>query len=221
MNRCGASNCPAMRRIKLLQFFAAHARLASEERACELCRTKRREYRALRPSEERFWPKVDKYGPTMPGMESCCWVWTATRMPHGYGRFGRGGKYGGVELAHRRSWILSGGADPAGLIVCHRCDNPSCVRPDHLFLGTQLDNMGDCSRKGRIATGDRSWSRLHMDRLPRGERCHLSKLTDAKVREIRARLTSGESQRSIAKSFGVIQQTISFIARGTTWSHVK
>lgn len=92
---------------------------------------------APRPLEERFWEKVRK-GPQ-------CWEWTGSRV-RGYGYFGAWGR---VRLAHRVSWQLRHGEIPPGLCILHRCDNPSCVRPGHLFIGTQRDNMQDAKRKGR------------------------------------------------------------------------
>lgn len=97
--------------------------------------------------EERFWAKVDKSGD--------CWVWTAavvgSRNPKykrigGYGAFGVGGK---VRRAHRVSWELANGPIPDGALVCHSCDNRSCVRPSHLFIGDQSDNVHDMDAKGR------------------------------------------------------------------------
>lgn len=94
-----------------------------------------------RSFEERLWEKVDKAGD--------CWVWTAGRNPKGYGRIGRGGRGEGVVLAHRAVWELANGPVPEGLFVLHRCDNPPCVRPNHLFLGTKADNNQDMASKGR------------------------------------------------------------------------
>lgn len=91
---------------------------------------------------ERFWSKVDRSGD--------CWEWQASRSTHGYGFFGRDGK---VLYAHRVSYEITNGLIPKGpkrLHVCHHCDNPPCVRPDHLFLGTASDNLNDAYRKGRI-----------------------------------------------------------------------
>lgn len=92
------------------------------------------------PLAERFWAKVDKSGN--------CWTWTAFKNPKGYGLMGHV-QADGNQMAHRVSWVMANGEIPAGMLVLHRCDNPSCVRPDHLFLGTAQDNADDMMRKGR------------------------------------------------------------------------
>lgn len=91
-----------------------------------------------RPEEERFWEKVDKSGE--------CWIWLAAKLPKGYGLFKLGGRY---VYAHRYSWQLANGALAGERDVCHQCDNPNCVRPSHLFVGSRSDNMQDSVRKGR------------------------------------------------------------------------
>jgi hypothetical protein len=99
----------------------------------------------IRTAEDRFWVHV------VCDLASGCWVWSGSRLPAGYGtisiRTGLGAKR--QERTHRFSYELHFGPIGAGLIVCHRCDNPPCVRPDHLFLGTNLDNMRDAMTKGR------------------------------------------------------------------------
>lgn len=90
--------------------------------------------------QERFWARVDKSGD--------CWLWTGYRMPDGYGRVSL--EWGQMRLTHRLSYEWAFGEIPNGMYVCHHCDNPACVRPDHLFIGTQQDNMSDASRKNRI-----------------------------------------------------------------------
>lgn len=92
--------------------------------------------------EERFWPKVQK--------TDTCWLWTASLNDRGYGQFKVLPGQGHAPMkAHRFSWELHFGPIPAGLVVCHRCDVPSCVNPAHLFIGTQGDNLRDMSAKGR------------------------------------------------------------------------
>jgi hypothetical protein len=90
-------------------------------------------------NDSDFWQKVDTSGD--------CWTWTGGRNSFGYGLT----KHDGHGIgAHRLAWILTNGSIPANLVVCHHCDNPPCVRPEHLFLGTQQDNIRDASRKGRL-----------------------------------------------------------------------
>jgi hypothetical protein len=132
---------------------------------------------------------------------SGCWLWVGTLDRLGYGRFGMNGKQPG---AHRIAWLLHHGEIPSGLGVCHRCDIPRCVNPDHLFLGTQKDNLRDCSRKGRT---------------PLGEKQGRSKLKTDEVLEIRD-LASALPQRQIAVLYGVSQSTISDIISRRKWPHV-
>lgn len=96
--------------------------------------------RPFTPLAVRFWAKVEKT-PT-------CWEWRGATVT-GYGHISMGGVLGKIRLAHRISWEMHNGPIPDGLHVCHRCDNPKCVRPDHLFLGTDLDNAQDRDAKGR------------------------------------------------------------------------
>ena len=145
---------------------------------------------------ERFWSKVDI------GATDKCWEWMSYKNVLGYGRFHTAGKH---HLAHRLSWKFTYGDIPGGMCVCHHCDNPSCVNPRHLFLGTPKDNRRDAIRKGRVPS--------------RGEKNNRSKLTENDVREIRKRLAQGElSQRDIGNEFGVSNQTVSNIKLGKNWN---
>lgn len=92
----------------------------------------------IQPLRVRFWSKVKK--------SDQCWEWQGANVPKGYGIIGKNGRN---QYAHRVSWELHKGIIPKGLLVCHHCDNPKCVRPDHLFVGTHQDNLRDMSRKGR------------------------------------------------------------------------
>lgn len=144
--------------------------------------------------DERFWKKVDKSGR--------CWLWTGWKNK-GYGMVYRGG---GDILAHRHAWKLVYGKIPAGKYVCHRCDVKNCVRPSHLFLGTQQDNMDDMRRKGR-------------DNNVRGSAVGTSKLHEHDIPKIRAMRLKKITFREIAARFSVSIPTIEKIVYGEHWKH--
>lgn len=147
--------------------------------------------------EQLFWAGVKK--------TDGCWLWTGYINPKGYGEFTRR-----HIRVHRFSWELANGPIPEGLNVLHHCDNPPCVRPDHLFLGTQNDNVQDMVTKGRNRPG----------RLL-GEAATNHKLTNGDVINIRVLLKSGaKSVISLAKEFGVNRCTIYSIKNGRTWKHL-
>ncbi len=145
---------------------------------------------------DRFWSNVIK--------TDTCWIWKAGQDQDGYGTTRAANK---KTRAHRLAWQLANGQPPpADLLVLHRCDNPSCVRPDHLFLGTNRENMQDAAEKGR---------------LPRGERQHLAKLTEPEVRCVRDRYAAGGiTQRRLAAEYGVNPTVISAIVCRKTWKHL-
>lgn len=168
---------------------------------------------------ERFWQYVDRHGP------NGCWVWTASRDLHGYGQIFRGGhRQAGSMRAHRVSWVLHYGPIPNGLGVLHHCDNPPCVRPDHLWLGTPRDNSEDRDRKGRTRPPSRpavTWQQQHPERILRGAQISTAKLTDALVLEMRRRYAAGDgSYKSLAREYGISKATCAEILTGKIWRHV-
>lgn len=172
-------------------------------------RRRQRELNPLLPKPtpaERFWSKVSK--------GDGCWEWTAARSPLGYGKFAYRGR---MRLAHRVAWELTYGAEPSRY-ACHTCDNPPCVRPDHLFDGEQRDNLADARRKGRtvkIGTTAKSVSGPRSER--RGEGTPNARLTWIEVREIRQRYPAGETLVSIGKAYGVTVSNVWAIVNNRTW----
>jgi hypothetical protein len=137
---------------------------------------------------DTFWPRVDK--------GEGCWLWTGGVEGGGYGSI----KKKGHHLAHRFSWELHYGEIPDGLYVCHKCDNPPCVRPDHLFLGTHQDNMRDMAEKGRRRSG-------------RGN----TKLTKQQVAAIRSRYSPGAvTYEQLGAEYGVSSGAINHIIHNRT-----
>lgn len=149
----------------------------------------------------RFWSKIV--------FTSTCWLWTGSQTDCGYGMLGRGTAGSGCVLAHIVSWILHFGPVPPGMQVLHDCDRPPCCRPDHLWIGTQKDNIRDCWHKGR--QGVRSLPRNQGQFNPR------AKLTLLEIEQIRGLARSGLTQAAIASQFGVDRSAISRITSGKRW----
>lgn len=179
--------------------------------------------------DERYWLQVEKDGPTPPHCPQIgpCWTWRGTRDSNGYGLFLIQRR--DVRRAHRYAWELEHGQIPDGLHACHHCDNPSCVRPEHIFIGTQFDNMRDCARKGRtfaqrfpelMPRGERHGFALHPERRPRGERHPRHVLTDALVMALRQRFANGEQLRDISGDTKLSINTLRAAIRGATWAHL-
>jgi len=148
----------------------------------------------------RFWPKVNKKGPVPAHCHELgpCWVWTAGTNRQGYGQIMCAGPRGWCpQKAHRISWLLHHGTMPE-LCVLHACDNPRCVRPDHLFLGTVEDNNRDMRNKGRTAT----------------------RLNAEQVRELRRERAAGARLKSIAAKYGITEGAVSAIYHRRNWGHI-
>lgn len=146
---------------------------------------------------ERFWNKVQK--------TDGCWIWTAATDHNGYGAImSRGKRPGNCMIgAHQGSWLLNRGPIPDGKCVLHACDQPLCVRPDHLWIGTQLDNVRDMIAKGRMAFG---------------EKRAFAKLKWTQVRQIRLKYARGGiTYRELANEFGVHCGTVGQIIRRNKW----
>lgn len=152
------------------------------------------------PVQDRLWPLTDRSG----GPESCWPFHERGRNPHGYGKFQFKDNGRVRQLAHQAAWVVTFGSIPDGLGVLHKCDNPPCCNPAHLFLGTSTENNADRHRKGR-SNG------------PRGEAHPRAKLTAATAREIRARQASGIPATVLGTEYGVGQTTILDIWNGKRW----
>ena len=167
-------------------------------RHCAILAIRNNSGAARQPVEARFWNRVDKTGD--------CWEWTGYKQARGYGEMSVDGKR---VLAHRVSYKLEHGDIPDGVSVCHHCDNPSCVRPSHLFIGTQKDNMRDAANKGRMA-GHSNKGSLH------GK----SKLVESDVCEIRRLHSLGITQTTLSKMWNVSPSHVCNIVNRVYWKHV-
>lgn len=184
---------------------------------------------------KRFWKKISiseiKFYNNSP-----CWEWTGSRCSDGYGSVKINNKSFGT---HRISWILCNGEIENGLFVLHHCDNPCCVNPTHLFLGTQRDNSLDKVNKGRgnYLKGIDSWPHNHKERLARGEKNGMhthpekrmlgeknknSKLKESEVIEIRQLFETGSySKMKLGKIFNISDSQIYNIVNYISWNYLK
>jgi hypothetical protein len=166
---------------------------------------------------DKFWDYVDKtpgQGPTLD-----CWLWTRGRITSGYGNiYPSGGKQ---DYAHRVAYFLATGIKPPkGMDICHKCDNPPCVNPDHLYAGSRQDNVNDMKAKGRSAKGDRNGSRKHPERFRRGERHGMAILTEKTARWI-LKMYPTMSISSIAKVIKRPYITVYQVVRHINWAHLR
>ena len=159
--------------------------------------------------EDRFWAKVQK--------SDECWIWTANRNRRGYGKFCLNKRQ---EPAHRVVYMLTYGDIPPGAWVLHHCDNPSCVRPDHLYLGTHQDNMRDRQERNRVARGDSNGSRTRPDRILHGEQCSWAKLTIEQIVAIRQEYTTTRiTLHQLAAKYGVSKSEIHNVVKRKVWNY--
>lgn len=155
----------------------------------------------------RFWEYVIK-GQT----PNDCWQWKGSTNSDGYGSITQKEKRWG---AHRFSWMVHFGDIPNGLHVLHKCDNPPCTNPEHLFLGTNLDNIKDSVSKGR-----RKYPPKHSNIPAKGSGHGMAKLSEREVLQIRLAVASGATQQSQAVTFNVSKHTVCLIIKRKTWRHV-
>jgi hypothetical protein len=155
-------------------------------------------------SIQRFWSHVDK------GSSKACWEWQASQVLDGYGNTELVGL---PRRAHRAAWILAFGPIPEGFSVLHTCDNPPCVNPSHLFLGTQVDNMRDMVRKGRGALQGADHT---------GEKNPRAKLSESDAEEIwRLFKKHYVTKKQLAEMYGVAHETIKTRIKGGSWRHIR
>lgn len=158
--------------------------------------------RATTPIEERFWSKVDKKS------DSECWLWIGAKNRRGYGVLGSGRRANATTIgAHRISYQIHYGDIPDDYVVMHKCDNPSCVNPNHLAAGTNWDNVHDMVKKNRH---------------PKGKHHGRAILTPEKVKEIKHRYkTEKISYRQLADEYQINHSQIYRIMNGINWSHIN
>lgn len=180
---------------KEFRIYPADVRKGGGHCCSVICRNRRLAERNRRDPVERFWKFVQK--------SDGCWLWIGGKTQDGYGQMNREGRN---ARANRYSWELHFGGIPSGLHVLHKCDNPSCVRPEHLFLGTDADNSADCRRKGRHAHGERNGS---------------AKLTEILAAQIRVEYSNGgTSHGKLAAKYGISRGAMQQLLERKTWKHV-
>ena len=160
--------------------------------------------------EKRFWNYIRK--------ADKCWLWTGAVQNSGYGYMNN--QQHRKQTVHRISWELNYGSIPRHKLVCHHCDNKLCVRPSHLFIGTQADNLSDMVYKGRSLLGERHWSHLHPDWVTRGTKHGNAKLNPLFVKTIRRLNRAGFTYKELGARFGVSPTNIGAVVRRLTWRHV-
>ncbi len=167
----------------------------------------KKRWQRIKTEEQRFFEKVDQNQ-----IGTGCWFWIGARKtPKGYGAFWYDNKN---RSAHQFAWEHKNGRIPDGLQVLHKCDNTMCVNPNHLFLGTNADNVADKVAKGRQSKGD------HRKTIHRGSSHGNAKLDESDVLEIRRYYTAGFKGIYIAKQFNITGAAVSAIVKRKLWKHV-
>lgn len=156
-----------------------------------------RQYKFDSETKVRFWSKVER------SLNGACWLWTSAKDKDGYPLFQIRPKH--TVRGHRLAYVWTYGKIPDGYLVCHRCDNPSCVNPSHLFIGRPSDNSNDMKNK---------WRQAHC------ARCHKAKLTEAEVALIISERRNGARTIDLAKKYGVDRHTITNAVSGRTWKSI-
>ena len=180
---------------KFTDYFCKH------KNARNVCCSVECKHKKLLNTTEKFWHKVNKNGPVCERLGTRCWEWTGGKDTDGYGEMMFEKK---MSKSHRLSWIFAYGPIPKGLCVCHTCDNPKCVNPSHLFLGTNQINTLDRTMKGRSA---------HNTKGKNG----MAKTTEDQAIAIREIYKTGKTTTSIAASFGISRREVNNIVSGKAW----
>lgn len=196
--RINTKLCPNCKAIYVLD---KPVRKYKKIRVCDTCLNKeRREFQITLETVTPYY--VIKFLRSFQKAERGCWIWVGAKDNNGYGRFTVKRKN---ILAHRLSYLLYYQTLPSDLFVLHSCDNPSCISPFHLSLGTQLENMQQAKQRNRMALG---------------AKCASTKLLESEVMEIKSLLREKVSQAEIAKRFNVTPSTISLINSGKNWAYI-
>lgn len=161
-------------------------------------------------SIQRFWKHVDS------GSADGCWLWIGCLNRQGYGKLTINGR----NFRAPRVSLHIAGRSPGDALVCHSCDTPACVRPDHLFLDDHRGNALDALAKGRLVTGDRHHGRHFPNKMPRGEVHPCAKITEATVKAIREKSFAGQSVAILAKEFKLQRGHVNKIVKRLSWKHI-